>query len=106
MIRDIRAAPDKYLLEDRRGGARRAPGFLQIGRHVAPAEKQLPFFRHNRFDPFFAQGAFDLVRGEKNIADAVPPHRRQVNLLFLQFFAEKFIGNLHENSRAVAGVRV
>ena len=105
-----------YLDDNTHTFARTCPGFGKTAVQQAIAIEVYRTPLHKRLLSAFCRWGWLMVPAvlaglvisgcSSDIDDAIPPHRRQVNLLFLQFFAEKFIGNLHENSRAVAGVRV
>ena len=99
----IAAATDKHLAHERffftHGGRH---GHIAVDRHIAPTEQHLAFGFNSAFHFLLASEAGSVFLGQENHAHAVFAQRWQLHALFGHFFAVKGIGNLNQDTSAVA----
>ena len=103
---DRGAASDEHLADHRFDFFYRFAEIRAVDRHVAPAEKGLSFVLDRALDLVFTGNARCGLARQEHHADAIVPGRGQLDALFGHFLAEKGIGNLDQDARAIGGLGV
>ena len=99
----IVTAPDKHLAYHRFFGAHRGRhGHFGVDRHIAPAQKHLAFGAYGPLHLLLAGHARGLLFGQKNHAHAVFSGRRQRDARSRHFGAVKRVGQLNQDTGAIA----
>ena len=91
----------------RTNGSDSLRGFAEVhivGRHLAPAETLLAFFRDDFLQGFLEAAALLALIRQENHADAIFAGVRQVKAQSFAGILEKSVRHLHQNAGAVAGV--
>ena len=107
LIRAIVAARDDRLLDNRHRIDHRFAEAVQGSGNIAPANQALALFFNERFKALRDEAARRLVLRHEAHRHAVIARLGQIEAVFLGPFAQQGIGNLQQNSGAVAqkGIR-
>src|SRR5262249_10647697 len=105
-VADAGAARDKDLANGRDPAPCDLTTFAFHHRDRAPAQHALSFFLHDLFKAGFAGHAPFRVEREKDLADAIGTRLWEFETTLARLTSEKFVRNLHQDSRAVAGARI
>ena len=96
----------EHLPERGHRGPRRRPHRLRIRRHLAPAQRAQAFFEQDPLHPRLRIRQFLAARRQEQETHAVLARLRQRKAQPLGLFPEKAVGNLDQQTRAVARVRI
>ena len=96
----------EHLLNIRLRGARFAAHRVAVDRRIAPAENSQALFLGNPLKNTLALQAAVLFHGKKAHGHAIGARFRQLHAQFAAFAQKKCMGNLDQNARAVARLRV
>ena len=96
-------ATEEQLPDLRLSGAGELPERARVHRHFAPAQQFHPFRTRRALDRLDARRRQRGVGGQKDHADGVFPHGRKLDARPFALAAEEVVGNLDEQTRAVAG---
>ena len=99
-------ARDEELLHHRHRRARHRTDHADVDGHVAPADHLLVVVADDLRERLHLQLALRLVTREKALRDAVVACERELLALVFEDALEVLVRDLHEDARAVAGVRV
>ena len=102
--RQVVAGADEQLPNAGLAGARRVAEIGLARGHVAPAQDRLSLFRGDLLEPLLAGAALDFVRGQEQHGDAVTAPLRQLHTLPGKLIPQEAVGDLGEDTGAVAGV--
>ncbi len=100
------SARDEHLADDGLDFLRAQRQSGVVGRHVAPAEQHLALARDRALDLLHARHARGGLLRQEHHADAVLADRRQRQSLRAAHAAQKAVGKLDQNARAVALQRI
>ena len=96
---------DENLFDIRLRRAGYAANGVDIDGRIAPAKNSEPFFADDAFENAFASRRSCGSTGRKTMPTPYSPARGKSEAEFRRFAREKFVGNLNEQSGAVAGFR-
>jgi hypothetical protein len=103
----IGAAADEDLAHDRlllaHGGRHR---HLEVDRHIAPAQQDLALGLDRALHLLLASQAGSMLLGQEDEADAVLASRRQGHALLGHLFAIQLVGDLDQQTGAIAHQRI
>ncbi len=103
VVLELALGGDDEVLDVRGEVVGRDADVVLVDRHVAPADHALALGLDGVLEQLLERRALLLVLGEEADADAVAPRGREVAA---DETTHQLVGHLHEDPRAVAGVRV
>ena len=106
LVLDVGPAADEHLPMGRLGLDHRGRQAGIVERHVAPAEQLEPFRLDHARDHGLAIDALRAIARHEHVADGVMAGLGQLDLERRADLFEKFVRDLHQDARAVAGQRV
>ena len=101
-----RRVADENLLDVGLRVARHPPDHVAVDRRVAPAQHAKSFLAHDLFDDSFAQQPVMRIDRKKYHAHSVLTRSRQGETQARRFALEESVGNLDQDARAIAGLRI
>ncbi len=105
-VRCLRPPLNQHLTDDRLRLLDAFPQHAVVDRNIAPADQHLPFTGNRRFDRFHREVALRGVVRQKDHAYGVVAHRWQGDAARRELLPHESIGNLNQNTGAVAGQRI
>ena len=102
----LRTTPDEHLLNVRLRITSHAADGRSVNGCITPAEDSEPFFARDALQNSLALQPLLLFHGEKNHTYAVRAGLRQCETERGAFAREKFVRDLDQHTRAVAGFRI
>ncbi len=100
------AAADKDLADHRLDGLDAVAEIAVVDGNLAPAEQLLPFVADRPFDGLGADVDVGFASRQENHADRVIAGVGQLEIHGFRLFLEQPVGQLHQNTGAIAGQRV